>query len=106
MAYHWIWASGSKVLYRNFRAPGGGEVDLVVREGQVLCFVEVKARRSLALGRPSDAVDMRKRALIEKGAEEWLRLLGRRDFPWRFDIVEVVLSDGERAEVKYIKDAF
>jgi len=106
VAREWIWARGSKVLYRNFRARGGGEVDLVAREGEVLCFVEVKTRSSDARGRPSDAVGREKQRLIQKGAEEWLRLLGRRDLPWRFDIVEVLLVEGEKAQVKYLKDAF
>src|SRR4051812_47799115 len=35
---------GRKVLYRNFRARGGGEIDLVCRHGKVLVFAEVKTR--------------------------------------------------------------
>ncbi len=37
---------GLKILYRNYRAPHGGEVDLVCRDQQGLVFVEVKTRRS------------------------------------------------------------
>ena len=33
-----------KVLFRNYRAPKGGEVDLVLRDGKVLVFCEVKTR--------------------------------------------------------------
>jgi putative endonuclease len=39
----WLSAKGYRVLHRRYLA-GGGEVDLVVRRGAVLAFVEVKAR--------------------------------------------------------------
>ena len=70
---------GRKILYRNFRAPKGGEVDIVARDGEVLSFVEVKTRTSEEFGRPLDAVNRKKQKLIERGANEWLRLLGTRD---------------------------
>ena len=72
---------GRKLLYRNFRSPKGGEVDLVARDGKVLSFVEVKTRTSEKFGRPLDAVDREKEKLIERGANEWLRLLGTREIP-------------------------
>ena len=40
----------------NYRAPRGGEVDIVVRHGQVLAFVEVKTRTSTAFVRPAAVV--------------------------------------------------
>ncbi|MEM9080683.1 MAG: YraN family protein [Verrucomicrobiota bacterium] len=106
VAVEWLWASGRKVLYRNFRASGGGEVDVVVREGKVLCFVEVKTRRRAGFGRPLEAVDKEKQALIERGANEWLKLLGTRDIPWRFDVVEVILEEGIPPQVTLVEDAF
>jgi putative endonuclease len=97
---------GRRVLYRNFQSPKGGEVDLVTRDGKVLTFVEVKTRTSEAFGRPLDAVDKDKEELITRGAEEWLRLLGTRDIPWRFDVVEVILVDGKLPKVNVVEDAF
>ena len=106
VAREWLWASRRKVLYRNFRAPRGGEVDIVVREGRMLCFVEVKTRTKQGEGRAYEAVDRPKQQLIERGAREWLRLLGRRDLPCRYDIMEVILRDGKRPEVTLIPNAF
>lgn len=106
IARAWLRGRGVKVLYRNFRAPGGGEVDVVAREGKVLLFVEVKTRTSEERGRPLEAVNREKQDLIRRGANEWLRLLGRRDLPWRFDVVEVVLREGERPKVHRVEDAF
>ena len=97
---------GRKILYRNFRAPRGGEVDIVARDGEVLSFVEVKTRTSEAFGRPLEAVDKRKQALIQRGANEWLRLLGTRDIAWRFDVVEVVLLEGEKPRGNVVLNVF
>ena len=41
IACAWLRAHGCKVLYRNFRGPKGGELDIVARDGKVLAFVEV-----------------------------------------------------------------
>ena len=101
-----IKARGSKVLYRNYRGPKGGEVDVVVRDEKTLAFVEVKTRTRRGFGRPLDAVDVAKQELIERGANSWLHLLGRRDMPWRFDVIEVILSEGEQAEINWVLDVF
>ncbi|WP_411845142.1 YraN family protein [Roseibacillus persicicus] len=106
IAREWLWARGCKVLYRNFRAPRGGEVDIVARDGRMLCFIEVKTRTRRSGGRPADAVDRAKQELIERGAREWLRLLKRNDIPCRYDIIEVLLIEGERPEVTHLRNAF
>ncbi len=101
-------AEGFKVLYRNHRAVDGGEVDIVCRDGKILAFVEVKTRTSLAYGRPIDAVTMDKRYLITRGAMDWLRLLDRPEgsVNYRFDVVEVLLSDGQPPDFNLVKAAF
>jgi putative endonuclease len=106
IAAAWLRGRGRKVLCRNFEAPHGGEIDIVARDGEVLCFVEVKTRTSRAFGRPLDAVDESKQRLQRRGADEWLRMLGRRDIPWRFDVVEVILEDGVRPDVNLVENAF
>ena len=97
---------GCKVLYRNYRGPKGGELDIVVRDGDTLAVVEVKTRTRKGYGRPLDAVNVAKQELIERGANSWLHLLGRRDLPWRFDVVEIILTEGELPEVTVVNDAF
>ena len=94
-----------KVLFRNFRANHGGEVDIVCRDGNVLVFVEVKTRSSGQLGRPADAVNREKRELISRGALAWLRLLDRQDVPFRFDIVEIVMEQ-QKPAINLIQNAF
>lgn len=93
-----------KILRRNFRAPDGGEVDLVCRDGGTLVFAEVKTRRSEELGRPLDAVDRKKQSLIRRGAFYWLRLLEMPDLTFRFDVIEVLATDP--VEIRVIENAF
>lgn len=95
---------GWKILRRNFRAPGGGEVDLVCRDGDTLVFAEVKTRRSEEMGRPLDAVDRKKQRLIRQGALYWLRLLEMPDITFRFDVIEVLATDP--VEIRVIESAF
>ena len=97
--------NGFKVLYRNFKALHGGEVDIVCRDGDTLVFVEVKTRSSDAFGAPIDAVTLWKQRLITRGALAWLRLLGNPDILFRFDVAEVRVA-GRKLEVTLVKDAF
>lgn len=94
------------MLYRNFRAPHGGEVDLVARSGNLLLFIEVKTRAEGSKLRGLDAVDADKRALIERGANDWLKLLGTRSIPWRFDVIEVYVQEGRVPRVHRVENAF
>lgn len=107
VAARFLRREGYKVLYRNFRPHQGGEIDLVCRERATatLVFVEVKTRSTDAFGRPALAVGRDKRQLIERGANAWLRLLGRPDVRYRFDIVEIV-AEGPRPRCNVIRDAF
>ena len=93
MAARHLRRSGWKVLRRNFRAPRGGEVDIVCRDGDELVFVEVKTRSTRDFGSPASAVNREKQALITRGALAWLRLLDNPDIIFRFDIVEVIIDD-------------
>jgi putative endonuclease len=99
---------GRKVLYRNFRAPRGGEIDLVCRDRRTgeLVFTEVKTRRTRDFGAPAHAVDAEKRQLIARGALAWLRLLDWPEVRYRFDIVEVIVPERGVPEITIIENAF
>jgi putative endonuclease len=106
VAAAWLRAHGCKILARNFRGPHRGEVDIVARDRKLLLFVEVKTRHFGAPIRGLDAVGADKQGLIERGANAWLKQLGTRDIPWRFDVIEVSVEDGKRPVVNHVKDAF
>jgi putative endonuclease len=62
---------GYRILARNLRA-GGVELDLIVRRGRRLVFVEVKAKQGPSYGDPIEAVDKWKQARLRRGIEAWL----------------------------------
>src|SRR4051812_118899 len=96
---------GLKFLVANYRSPRG-EVDLVFRDGDCLVFVEVKTRSSEDWTRPASAVDYEKKRLLSQAALDYLRLLKNPEIRFRFDIVEVLLSDGNVSEVRHLRNAF
>ncbi len=69
IAAAWLLAKGYRVLERRFLVKGG-EIDLVVRRGDAIVFVEVKAREDIddAL----DAIREVKRRRISRAARAWL----------------------------------
>lgn len=92
-------------MRHNYRADSGGEVDIVYREGDALVFCEVKTRTSTEFGAPYLAVNKKKRQLIRKGARSWLKRL-KKQVPYRFDIMEVILTEGKVPHVHRIIHAF
>lgn len=96
---------GLKFLTANFRSDRG-EVDLVFRDDDCLVFVEVKTRSSEDWVRPAAAVDARKRRLLSQTALDYLRLLKNPQVKIRFDIVEVLLADGEVREIRHLPNTF
>jgi putative endonuclease len=96
---------GLKFLTANFRSPRG-EIDLIMRDGDCLVFVEVKARSSEEWVRPAAAVDKERRGRLTRAALDYLRLLRNPQVKLRFDIVEVLLQDSAVREVRHLPNAF
>ena len=96
--------AGLKFLTANFRSKRG-EIDLVFRDDDCLAFVEVKTRSSEDWTRPA-AVNARKRRLLSQTALDYLRLLKNPPVKIRFDIVEVLLADGQVHEVRHLPNTF
>jgi putative endonuclease len=97
--------AGLKFLAANFRSKRG-EIDLVFRDSDCLAFVEVKTRSSEDWTRPAAAVNARKRRLLSQTALDYLRLLKNPQVKIRFDIVEVLLADGQVHEVRHLPNTF
>jgi putative endonuclease len=70
-AARWYRLRGWRVLGANVWA-AGNEVDLIVRRGRALRFVEVKEKRGAGYGDPVEAVTGEKRRRIRRAAESWL----------------------------------
>jgi putative endonuclease len=90
---------GLRLLERNYRCRGG-EIDLVMREGALLVFVEVRARAASRFGGAAESITATKRARVILAARHYLAHRGV-DAPCRFD---ALLLDGERIE--WVRGAF
>lgn len=99
-------ARGCKILAQNYRV-GRGEIDLIVKDGQFIVFVEVKTRRSLKFGLPQEAVTRQKQKQISKIALGYLQAKNLWDAPCRFDVIGIHLSyQSELLNLEHIKSAF
>ncbi|HEX8180299.1 MAG TPA: YraN family protein [Pyrinomonadaceae bacterium] len=92
--------AGFRLVAANFKLPVGrntrgavvhAEIDLVAYEGNTLCFVEVKTRRSDWFAAPEANVDLRKQRQIARAARAYRRLFGLTGAPYRYDVVSVIL---------------
>jgi putative endonuclease len=83
-------AQGYEVLERNWRCEAG-ELDLVVRDGEYLAFVEVRTRRGQAMGSPEESITLSKRARLVALGEAYVQA---HDWagPWRIDVVAIEMD--------------
>ena len=93
---------GCTILARNARYREG-ELDLIVRERDVLVFVEVRMRSGSGFGGAAASIDRYKQRRLARAAQHWLlENIGERWPACRFDVVTV---DGD-GTINWIRDAF
>jgi putative endonuclease len=103
-AVKFLKASGYKVLHRNYRCKLG-EIDIIARDKDTICFVEVKCRLSDRFGKGSEAVTGKKQAQISKAALNFLKENNLLDKSARFDVVSLDTC-GAQEQIALIKNAF
>ena len=91
---------GYKIIDRNYKTKFG-EIDIIALDSSTLVFIEVKKRKSLAFGKPEEAVDIKKQKKILKVAISYLKEKKIRDKDLRFDIIGITNDKPE-----LIKSAF
>ncbi len=104
VAARFLVARGYAIEARNVRFPVG-EIDLVAREGQTLCFVEVRSASSSQWGGPLGSITERKRRRLIRAAQWYLQRLRTLPASTRFDVVAIAWQDG-RASPELIQGAF
>ena len=104
LAADFLTGNGYQILETNFRCPLG-EIDIVARDHQEIVFVEVKTRKSHALGYPEQAVGIQKQKKLSQLALWYLQAKKMSDKKARFDVVAVTLAV-QANEINLIKNAF
>jgi len=101
LAITYLEEHGATILAKNFFFRGG-ELDLVAKDGEYVCFIEVKYRKSLSYGYPEEAVTLSKQKKIMQGAKVFLyQNHYSSDTPCRFDVISIY-----KENINWIKDAF
>lgn len=90
---------GLTLVERNWRCKGG-EIDLIMRDGKTLVFVEVRARNNARFGGAAASITAVKQARVAHAAQLYLARL-KAVPPCRFD---AVLFDG--GALSWLRDAF
>lgn len=115
LAARFLEASGFRLVMSNFKAPVGrnqrgalvsGEIDLIAYDQSVLCFVEVKTRRSDEFASPLAAVDLRKQRQILRAARVYRRIFVLEKAASRFDVVSIVTGEKSRPKIELFKGYF
>lgn len=96
----WYEAHGYVVVARNWRCRDG-ELDLVVRRGRLLAFVEVKSRSTTRFGTPAEAVTPDKQRRLRRLAMRYLSDTGTTAAELRFDVVAILAGSLEVIEAAF-----
>jgi len=94
---------GYEIVECNFRCKAG-EIDIIARLEDLICFFEVKTRSSLAFGRPSEAINKTKKRHILRTAQVYLLLHNTMETDMRIDVIEILKVDG-KTYVNHIENA-
>lgn len=104
LAVEQLTKKGYKILERNYRTKMG-EIDIIAKDGDVIVFIEVKARQTASYGNPKYAVTWTKQKKIIRTAQLYLKLTNQLDKRARFDVVAIHRKEG-RQFIEIIQNAF
>jgi putative endonuclease len=99
-AADFLQSKGYQVMETNYRHKRG-EIDIIVKNDELMVFVEVKTRNNVEFGTPEQFVSQRQRQVIIETANAYIS-----EVDWhgliRFDIVAIV----PEKEIVHFEDAF
>lgn len=96
---------GLQLVTRNYRC-AQGEIDLVMRDGETLVFVEVRLRKSTEYGSPLETVSAAKQRKVIAAAQHFVlsqKVSSRQAL--RFDVIGIV-GNGTDETIEWIHNAF
>ncbi len=87
LAARYLQRQGLRLITRNYRCRGG-ELDLVMDDGEQLVFVEVRFRSNPRFGGAAESIDRHKQARLITAARHYLQRHSV-ERPCRFDVVAI-----------------
>ena len=104
LAREYLERLGCHFIEANWRCKQG-EIDLVMRDGDMLVFVEVKTRRSQTTETGFESITPAKRRRLIRAAYVYVEAHTLGDAQWRIDVVAVALPYGGKATIDHARDA-
>ena len=103
LAEQFLQQQGLKSITRNYQIKGG-EIDLIMHEGDVLVFVEVRYRKDESHGSGAESITWRKQQRLNRAARHYLQKhYGNREPDCRFDVIS---ASGYPVTFEWITNAF
>jgi putative endonuclease len=97
-------SSGYLILEKNFRC-AFGEIDIIARREDAICFVEVKTRANSSYGEPQEALNPAKTGRIRNTASYYLGLKNLNSFEVSFDVISIKVS-AKKLHLQHFKNCF
>lgn len=105
-AVRFLKKQGYRIVERNVEL-GIGEIDIVATEGDVLCFIEVKTRRSgTGARRPGSNLTESKKRKLERAVRRYVNRKKLHALPRRFDFVAVTLPEDTPPQITLTRAAW
>ncbi|PIE63410.1 MAG: YraN family protein [Desulfobacter postgatei] len=106
-ARQFLLSRGYTILESNYSTPQF-EIDIIAKDNETLCFVEVKTRTGVTKGLPREAVTTAKQKKMIMGAQYYLGKNKITNTRLRFDVVEVLYKDSSHTacDITVIPNAF
>ncbi|WP_125153748.1 YraN family protein [Clostridium rectalis] len=106
LAEDFLLKNNYKIIIKNFKCKLG-EIDIISKKNNYICFIEVKARLQYFYGAPREAVNYRKQQKIRKVAQVYILKNQFHKFNYRFDVIEIIFNrDLMDFTINHIKNAF
>jgi len=104
-AINFLKSNGYKILEKNFRT-NLGEIDIVAKDKNCICFVEVKTRTTKEKGSPQESITKSKQHKLSQLALSYLKNNKLLKNSARFDVVSVIRNSQGENEIDIIRNAF
>ncbi|MBM3943462.1 MAG: YraN family protein [SAR202 cluster bacterium] len=102
LARQYLEAQGCQFLAAKYRCRWG-EADLVMRQGEVIVFVEVRTRRGATFGSPEESLTPAKARRLKATGQHYLEQQGLSGAAWRIDLVAVEIpASGGQPEIRHL----
>jgi len=105
LAVDYLKRQGYRILERNFRNRLG-EIDIIAKDHDTICFVEVKTRVDVEFGSPLEAISKRKQFKLAQLALSYLKFKHSLDAKARFDVVTITEEEEGDSHIELLKNAF